>query len=295
MAYLSSSCLKRERISDSVFELAEAGIKNIELSGGTRYYGDILKDVSALKEGYGLDYLVHGYFPPPKEDFILDLIAPSEAGRDRAISFIRESVSFCKALGVGVYSTHPGFTVDVSLFFEGAPSNGRGEIGKKEAERLFYDNLDGILGGIAGDGVRFAVENMYPLGGRPESGMLSGPDEILGFLEYSESFPALGFLMDLGHVNISARLLGYDARRFAEKVLEDYLHKVFEIRVSENSGEEDSHGITPDGSWQIDMLHIAESVKIPVVFEWRSGKKKDIITRYAELSGQNGRIINREV
>ena len=50
MIYVSSSCLKYSKISDCVKALADSGICNIELSGGTDYYSDILSDLLLLKK-----------------------------------------------------------------------------------------------------------------------------------------------------------------------------------------------------------------------------------------------------
>ena len=59
MIYLSSSCVKSEKIKDSVLVLAKNGYKNIELSGGTEYYESFENDLIDLKENYNLKYLVH--------------------------------------------------------------------------------------------------------------------------------------------------------------------------------------------------------------------------------------------
>lgn len=45
MIYVSSSCLKNKYIVETVRQLAEHGIKNIELSGGTEYYDDLENDL----------------------------------------------------------------------------------------------------------------------------------------------------------------------------------------------------------------------------------------------------------
>ncbi len=73
MINVSSACLEHEKIKDSVKELAENGFLNIELSGGTKYYEGYEEDLLRLQEEYNLNYIVHNYFPPPRQDFILNL------------------------------------------------------------------------------------------------------------------------------------------------------------------------------------------------------------------------------
>ena len=52
MIYVSTACIKLEKISESVKFLAEQGFKNIELSGGTEYYPEFERDLVKLKEKY---------------------------------------------------------------------------------------------------------------------------------------------------------------------------------------------------------------------------------------------------
>ncbi|KKK58959.1 hypothetical protein LCGC14_3039190, partial [marine sediment metagenome] len=73
MIYISSACVQHEKIKDSVEKLAQNGFEHIELSGGTKYYEGYEQDLVELKNKYDLKYLLHSYFPPPKEDFILNL------------------------------------------------------------------------------------------------------------------------------------------------------------------------------------------------------------------------------
>ena len=45
MIYVSSACIKKNRISDIIREYVECGIRNIELSGGTEYYDELVSDL----------------------------------------------------------------------------------------------------------------------------------------------------------------------------------------------------------------------------------------------------------
>ena len=68
MIFISSSCIKKEKIKDSVQELAREGFKNIELSGGTNYYEGYDEDLEELKAKFNLKYQIHIYFPAPKDN-----------------------------------------------------------------------------------------------------------------------------------------------------------------------------------------------------------------------------------
>ena len=99
MIYVSTSCVRNDYIKDSVRELAEMGFFNIELSGGTRYYEGYLEDLLSLKQEYRLNYQVHNYFPPPREDFVLNLIDTDETNYERSLEMIRKALDISKRLG----------------------------------------------------------------------------------------------------------------------------------------------------------------------------------------------------
>ena len=61
MIFVSSSCVKHKSIKESVQDLAKNGFKNIELSGGTKYYENLEKDLLELKYKYNLSYRCHNY------------------------------------------------------------------------------------------------------------------------------------------------------------------------------------------------------------------------------------------
>ncbi len=59
MIYVSSSCVKADTIQKAVLALVKEGFKNIELSGGTKYYDNFANDLLELKRRYNLNFLVH--------------------------------------------------------------------------------------------------------------------------------------------------------------------------------------------------------------------------------------------
>ena len=73
MIYISSSCIKNKDILNSIKELMKI-TNNIELSGGTLYQEDLLQELKSIKKEYAVNFLLHSYFPPPKDNFILNSI-----------------------------------------------------------------------------------------------------------------------------------------------------------------------------------------------------------------------------
>ena len=48
--YISTSCIKSRSIKESVSKLVSAGFKNIELSGGTKFYPNYKDDLLKMKK-----------------------------------------------------------------------------------------------------------------------------------------------------------------------------------------------------------------------------------------------------
>ena len=65
MIYISTSCVKNNSIKKSIKQIVDFGYTNIELSGGTDYYPEIVDDLVSLKDKYNLNFICHNYFPPP--------------------------------------------------------------------------------------------------------------------------------------------------------------------------------------------------------------------------------------
>ena len=96
MIYVSSSCVKHNKIKDSVQDLVNNGFRNIELSGGTEYYDGFIDDLIALKKEYSLNYMCHNYFPPPKEPFILNLASLDDDIYARSLNHFKKTIKFLK-------------------------------------------------------------------------------------------------------------------------------------------------------------------------------------------------------
>lgn len=107
--FVSSSCVNNKKIGDSVLQLAKAGHKCIELSGGTHVYEGWRSDLLNLKEEFGLNYRCHNYFPPPTEHFVLNLSSIDTEIRRRSIKHVEAAVSLSKDLGAEEYGIHAGF------------------------------------------------------------------------------------------------------------------------------------------------------------------------------------------
>ena len=238
MIYVSSSCIKSKKIKDSVEILANAGFKNIELSGGTDYYDELLDDLLLLKKMYNLQYTVHNYFPPPKEHFMINLSSLDDNLYQKSIDHCKLAISFCKQLGSSKYGVHAGFLIDF------LPS----EAGKKISLKRVNNTNTAIirfkqawleLTKHAGREVELYVENNVYSKSNLETYKHNNPflfTDYDSWIDFSKELPCK-LLLDFAHLKVSASSLGLSFNDQVEKMvsLTDYFH------ISGNDGLHDQN------------------------------------------------------
>ena len=110
--FVSSAALKNHSISKVSSKFKNAGIENIEFSGGV-YEGNILKKLNKVKKQQNI--LIHNYFPRPKKDFVLNLASENKIIFRKTESFIKKSILLCSRLKIKYYSFHAGFLIDPKI------------------------------------------------------------------------------------------------------------------------------------------------------------------------------------
>lgn len=145
-----------------------------------------------------MSFLVHSYFPPPLAPFILNFADTGKKTR----AFIDESMRFVQGLDCPYYSVHAGFRKEFKL-----------------ANELLFDRGGKKTYGIKGIGAnvrwfeekypgkKLAIENLYPNNNNQESCFLMQTGEIARFMDEHGN---AGLLLDLGHLQISAKMFGFD-------------------------------------------------------------------------------------
>lgn len=272
--YVSSSCSKKNKIGNAIHELAEFGFKNIELTGGTIFYDDIESDLIRLKKEYGLNYLIHNYFPPPKEDFVINVASRKTDIQDKTLALVKEALKIAQIFGKNLYTMHPGFISEMlpelkDRFFVK-------DISTINFKNNFFKALDFFSEEVIPRNFKIGVENLGLKTADDKFSFLCGRDDIEQFLEYFKNNKSIGILLDLGHLNVAAHILRFDRDLMLDRITDKYAEKIFAFHLSENDGYIDSHDVVPVNSWQLKYLMKHKKVfsGIPVVFEWHGAASK---------------------
>lgn len=244
MIYISSSCLKEKYIGKAVTDLAAHGFKYIELSGGTDYYDGITSDLVRLKKRYGLTFLIHNYFPPPKDHFVINLASLDDDIYQKSIQHLLTGLALAKQLGCDRFSFHAGFYINIPVQ----------QIGKKILNTAIADKAQAIARFCEGyrtlqtkaHGLPIYVENNVVSQYTYQEFGNHNPLMLTTYEEYQDLKAQLDFrlLLDVGHLKVTAQTLGLDfAKQYRALAAEtNYLH------LSDNDGTADTNAlIDPQG------------------------------------------------
>ena len=283
MLYITSYCSPNRSISGAVKDLFALGFRNIELTGGTDYVHYSEDELMKLRERYKLNFLIHNYFPPQKNESVLNLSSRDPHIRKQNFKFVKQAVSLARKMGQDMYSIHAGFPYDLSpIKDEDGVYKRSGSVCGQEG---LYENIKRISESVLPSGFRLAVENSLYLAGGMFS-PLSMPHEMLAFLSAFEKFDNVGLLIDFGHLNIASHYLNFQKEKFLEELLTIYSHKIFEIHISRNNSHTDSHEVSTTKCFEVDFIrkHGKKINGVPIVFEWQDKLSRETFESYLEIS-----------
>ena len=226
MIFISASYVKHDKGKNSIEELALGGFKNIELSGGTKYCERYKEYLMGLKDRYNLNYLLHNYFPPPKNDFMLNLASLNGEIYQKSLEHYEKAISLSRELGAKKFSFHAGYFIDFAVE----------EANKKIRLRELYDSGQAIkrfcegynfLKETAGD-IELYIENNVLSDSNAKIFNERHPFMLTDYKGYEELKSRIDFklLLDIAHLNVSANSLNVD---FTEQLnmmlsISDYIH-----------------------------------------------------------------------
>lgn len=282
MIYISSAAVNSSLIEDSIQKLAGIGICNIELSGGTRYSDNILKKLKDLKNKFSLNYLIHNYFPPPQQDLVINIASQNERTRLESIDFVKGSIKLAQDIKIDCYTLHPGYAREFrpSQKSDYFISDSQPGISPELASAIMFKSLSAIRKYARERGVRIGLENLFPTDNAPNGSLLCIPADIIQFLDYFGKDDNIGFLLDLGHLLISANYFNFNKDEFIELLRDNYQDKICGIHLSGNDGKTDKHSPLSTDCWQLRAVQRFDLEKIPITFECRGLNTQELLKQY---------------
>jgi sugar phosphate isomerase/epimerase len=239
MIYVSSACVKREKIKDAVEFLARNGFRHIELSGGTRYYEGLAKDLFQLKKSYNLDFLVHNYFPPPQEELVLNLASLDKTIHAKTTRHFQEAINLSRKLGAKKFGIHAGYFIDFSTREIGNPIALTKMNDPDRAMDRFCQGFQALQAIARSEGITLYLENNVLSEDNARNFQGKNPFMVTDKETYLALRQRMDFplLLDVAHLRVSAQTLGLSF----EEQMDYFMDKTDYIHVSDNDGKRDAN------------------------------------------------------
>lgn len=108
--FISTGAFSTKKIHDLLRIAKSNCIEKIELSSGLDHCVNIRKILT--RELPHFKFLVHNYFPPPQQSFLLNLASNREDIVAKSIDLCKSAIDMCSWIKSPFYSVHCGFTFD---------------------------------------------------------------------------------------------------------------------------------------------------------------------------------------
>lgn len=251
--YLSTGAFKTSNLAE-ILEVCEVlDFHNLELSSGLPWSERLTDDIKSASMSCNL--LVHNYFPPPRVPFVLNLAAKNAQVLKLSLEHCQGAIDLCSEVNSPFYSVHSGFAFDVDASMLGKNLSSAARYPLEEANKIFIESLQSLCEYGTKRNVRVAIENnvvapMNLIDGKNLLLLGATAEELLEIHEKvkSESF---GFLIDVGHLKVTAYALRFDKEQFLRQVKDH----IIAFHLNDNDCQSDSNQVFDEQAWFISELH----------------------------------------
>ena len=236
----------------SATTLVQHGFRNIELSGGSHVV-DLESCLETLVSQTDA-IMLHNYFPPPSEPFVFNLASSNSETITLSMSLAKSAIEISGKYGFPFFGIHAGFLMDPQVSELGNKIQATKLQDRYLALEIFTHNALELSAFAQEKNVRILVENnvlseenMKSFGEDPF--LLSSTTEIFNFFQNNGG--EIGFLLDLGHFNVSTNTLN-EPREYSLEKINEY---VVGYHLHDNTRLSDQHLSLSDDSWFLSSLN----------------------------------------
>mgnify|MGYP001167779875 CR=1 FL=1 len=249
------------------------GIKSVEIGSNHAYE----KNFNYLKK-FKFNYLVHNYFPVPKNDFVINIASFNKQIRKMSIKHIKNAISFCENIDAKLYTFHPGFLTDpkgsniTNDNYDFLWDNNLLKVtNRSKAMELMYDSLDIIIEFAKSKNVSIAIETEGSFN-RKEHLLMQEPSEFEEFLR-KYTINDIGINLNIGHLNLASRAFNFKRRDFVD-LISNY---IVAMELSHNDRIEDEHLPLIDKEWYWDIINDKRFNHTYKILEFRNTSIEEIL------------------
>lgn len=265
--YISTGAFQVKKLTEILDCALTEELLFLELSSGIEYETQncaLLNNVFARND---CRFLIHNYFPTPKESFVLNLASEDMNILRRSREHCKSALKLTAEFGAPFYSVHCGFCFHANPVHLGKNLTALERFSKEGAHRVFVESLKVLADYAAQQNSYLLIENNV----LTEANLVEGEntlllgitaDDLSGILA-EVNRENLGLLLDVGHLKVSAKTLGFSPDSFIEE-LKSHIRA---IHLSDNDGIRDSNQKVQDNSWFWEPLSRLDADKIAWILE----------------------------
>jgi sugar phosphate isomerase/epimerase len=258
--YVSTNCFQ-DRSPDGILTATrQGGWTHIEFSGIRASSKEAIRLCHQLRSE-SIEVMLHNYFPPPDEPFVLNLASLDPKLLRRSRQHCEKAILLSAELGAPFFAAHAGFAADLPPSLLGNPEGlerfhreQKALRSEKEAKEIFAESVKWLTDFGKRHGVRFLIENHVAeerLGyDAARSLLLCLEAEDFGTLAKKVGEESFGILLDVGHLLCTSRVLGFSKEEFC-RALSPW---ICAFHLSDNDGCRDSHQPFDARSWFLELV-----------------------------------------
>ncbi len=251
--WISTGAFRTKEISDLLQQAVNLELDTIELSSGMSYSRDMISKIYPARE-QGTRFLVHNYFPPPEQPFVLNIAAHDPEQQEQTMNLCRSAIELAAGLGAPFYSVHAGFAADLTPRMLGNPDMQaealkNSAVNRDRSYQIMLDTVRTLADYAAGHGIGLLIENnvispvfLEKLPVNPL--LLTSAGEITRFMNEIDR-DNVGMLLDTGHARVSATAEKFDLHEFMQEVLPH----TRAMHLSDNDGRLDQNLTFTADAW----------------------------------------------
>lgn len=242
--YFSTGAFQDKNLAEIIAFSLEHKLENIELSSGGSYSPNLLDPVYQTKDK--INYLVHNYFPPPAESFVLNLASNDADILNRSHNLCKTAIDLTVSLEAPFYSVHSGFAFNLTPKLLGDPVaqskiSEHNYLPYEQAYKIFVNSIISLNNYARSKGIQLLIENnvvspLYLAKHGRNALLMSTATEIKQLMQ-DVNDDNLGFLLDVGHLKVTATALNFKAEDFINQT-KPYIKA---LHLSDNDGETDQN------------------------------------------------------
>ncbi len=247
--YLSTGGFRDTSALETLKMFVKNKILSVELSAGKYSKNQIQK----LRKIKNVKKIMHNYFPPPKEPFVINIASSNNKILSKSLKHIKKAIDISKLIGAKDYSFHPGFVTDISPREIGVLTKTTNFNNREACIQRVVKNLKLLSKYAKKKGVRLLIENNVMKKSsydylRKDTTIMSTPKEINFIMERVPK--NIKLLMDVAHLKVSSNVLGFDKVK-AFKSVKKWIRA---YHLSDNDGIHDSNDCFRKNSWFVGLI-----------------------------------------